>query len=194
MRQRITSSALAVLAVYLAMGIAVTTTAMRAAHAAENCLTQPNLKTAHGGHWYYRLDRVSGRKCWFVGQVNIKARHAGPLKMLPAPKPSPQPSGNSLAKLMPSEENQENTPLAPVDDQSVTPFANSDDTKFLETSFPGEEPLVWGPTPDVPQHASTWQLAEVFGGAGILWIVVSIGIALSPLGRRFGPVAGSGSY
>ena len=31
--------------------------------AADHCVTEPNLRAAQGGHWYYRVDRVKNRKC-----------------------------------------------------------------------------------------------------------------------------------
>ena len=36
---------------------------------ADNCVEQPNLQTAQGGHWYYyRLNSLSHRKCWYLHQ------------------------------------------------------------------------------------------------------------------------------
>lgn len=38
---------------------------------AEDCLAGPNAQAPQGSHWYYRLDRATHRKCWYVG-----AQHA----------------------------------------------------------------------------------------------------------------------
>jgi len=34
--------------------------------AAEDCLTEPNAKTSDGQHWYYRSDRGTNRRCWYM--------------------------------------------------------------------------------------------------------------------------------
>jgi len=41
--------------------------------AADTCLTQPNLR-ADGGHWYYRVDRPTHRKCWYQQTRRTEAR------------------------------------------------------------------------------------------------------------------------
>jgi hypothetical protein len=52
--------------------------------AAGICLTQPNLR-ADGGHWYYRIDRPTQRKCWYQQTSRTEARRAS---SPPAPPPS----------------------------------------------------------------------------------------------------------
>jgi hypothetical protein len=52
--------------------------------AADDCVTKPNLGAPQGGHWYYHVDTVKNRKCWFLRQEDVK----GP----PAPS-----SGSSVA-------------------------------------------------------------------------------------------------
>ena len=47
----------------------VLTTAAQAATpatqaAADGCLSAPQGATPSGSHWYYRIDRVTKRKCW----------------------------------------------------------------------------------------------------------------------------------
>jgi hypothetical protein len=34
--------------------------------AAGTCIERPNLKAGQGVHWYYRVDRINHRKCWYV--------------------------------------------------------------------------------------------------------------------------------
>src|SRR2546430_8231371 len=33
--------------------------------ATADCLAKPNAPSAPGNHWYYRIDRASGRHCWY---------------------------------------------------------------------------------------------------------------------------------
>lgn len=36
------------------------------AQAADDCLAAPNAASPAGQHWYYRIDRVKQRKCWYL--------------------------------------------------------------------------------------------------------------------------------
>jgi hypothetical protein len=41
------------------------------AHAEDkDCLGGPNAQSPQGKHWYYRIDRASHRKCWYLGEIN----------------------------------------------------------------------------------------------------------------------------
>lgn len=41
--------------------------------AADSCLSVPNGATPAGSHWYYRLDRVTRRQCWYLREESEKA-------------------------------------------------------------------------------------------------------------------------
>jgi hypothetical protein len=45
------------------------------AHAQE-CLTDPDLSAPTDGHWYYRIDRATHLKCWYVGEPGGKRHNA----------------------------------------------------------------------------------------------------------------------
>ena len=45
---------------------------------ADACQSRPGASTPRGSHWYYRLDRQSGRRCWYLGPANQKIRQAAP--------------------------------------------------------------------------------------------------------------------
>ncbi|MBV8755394.1 MAG: hypothetical protein JO328_21280 [Hyphomicrobiales bacterium] len=62
-RMRTTPALLALLAL-------AATSASRATRA-EDCLAGPNAQSPQGSHWYYRIDRATHRKCWYIG-----AQHA----------------------------------------------------------------------------------------------------------------------
>ena len=42
--------------------------------AADECLRSPNGTSPKGSHWYYRVDRASGRHCWYLGSEGQKVR------------------------------------------------------------------------------------------------------------------------
>jgi hypothetical protein len=43
---------------------------------AEDCLAGPNAQAPQGSHWYYRLDRATHRKCWYVGTQRARTHRA----------------------------------------------------------------------------------------------------------------------
>ena len=67
---------------------------------ADDCLTAPNSAAPQGSHWYYRLDRATQRKCWYVRAPGQPAQQVaapattGPATLLhstPAPSGTPSP-------------------------------------------------------------------------------------------------------
>ena len=46
------------------------------ARAADDCLSEPNGPTPQGKHWYYRLERGTGRHCWYFRGEDEPARAA----------------------------------------------------------------------------------------------------------------------
>lgn len=63
-----------------------------AVQAAAECLATPNAKTAEGKHWYYRIDRTTQRKCWYLGAAGHKVRAAAS----PEPEAPDEPVASSL--------------------------------------------------------------------------------------------------
>src|SRR5262249_51824241 len=59
---------------------------------ADECILKPNATTPPGGHWYYHVDPVKNRKCWFVRQENAVA----------SPAPSPQVQSRTETAAQPS--------------------------------------------------------------------------------------------
>jgi hypothetical protein len=43
---------------------------------ADNCLVRPGGVTPRGRHWFYRIDRQTRRKCWYLGSASAKVRRA----------------------------------------------------------------------------------------------------------------------
>jgi hypothetical protein len=48
--------------------------------ASDECLAGPNRSPPEGMHWYYRVDRDTHRKCWYLGEQGTKVRHAARAK------------------------------------------------------------------------------------------------------------------
>jgi hypothetical protein len=61
--------------VLLAVAALAATSAGRDARA-ENCLAGPNAQSPAGKHWYYRIDRATQRKCWYLGALRAQTHRA----------------------------------------------------------------------------------------------------------------------
>ena len=49
--------------------------------AAEECRARPDLSGQMGnGHWHYRIDRISQRRCWFLSSGDSRMQHIGSLR------------------------------------------------------------------------------------------------------------------
>jgi hypothetical protein len=57
------------------------------ARAAAACLPGPDRAPAPGGHWYYHLDHVSNRKCWYL--LEPASQTPGQTQMPEAPESQP---------------------------------------------------------------------------------------------------------
>jgi hypothetical protein len=77
----ISTVSLAALLVILVMPV-------HASQAADDCLAKPNAAAPDGSHWYYHVDRATGRQCWYLGSAGRKVpQHA--IQDAPSVSPSP---------------------------------------------------------------------------------------------------------
>ena len=75
----------------LAAAVALLFCSGGAPRAGEQCAAQPGLNAAPGSHWYYRVDRASQRKCWFLAKASMKVRQPAPAKAQSTAKPQSVP-------------------------------------------------------------------------------------------------------
>jgi hypothetical protein len=76
----------------------------QAAPAAETCATSPKGAAPAGSHWYYRTDRTSQRKCWYLASEDGKARRAAAPAQPARPQaetrtPAPPARNEGIARL-----------------------------------------------------------------------------------------------
>jgi len=81
----------------LLVGVPLTTLSGRAAPAADECLSAPNHQPSEGSHWYYRSDRTSNRKCWYLRPAGEEVRSVTP-KPEPHRLPVTQPTAKAAAE------------------------------------------------------------------------------------------------
>jgi hypothetical protein len=73
----------------VAAGAMWTMVPQRAVIAADNCLTAPTDQTAQGQHWYYHIERGTGRHCWYLRGEDEKATRADTSVAAAPEKPAP---------------------------------------------------------------------------------------------------------
>lgn len=91
------------------------------------CLAKPKDATPPGGHWYYRTDRATKRKCWFVGDASTKSAKVA------TQKPAPPATSEAMAKEVPPS-------VSNARAEMQTPNATSEDETLQES--------IWPPLPD----------------------------------------------
>src|SRR6266566_3694 len=130
---------------------------------AQECLTEPDLKTPQDGHWHYRIDRATHLKCWYVGQPGGKLHQAKP-KVHPlrrdvaqttanAPSAAPAKPDRTSWRLLdepkevtsnivrfaaPEEITTSDRPAEPA-----APVTAGVEDEYLESSFDGSPPMIW---------------------------------------------------
>jgi hypothetical protein len=87
-----------ILGILLAAGLSTPQTgfAEPAAQSEDTCLTKPGGTSPQGRHWYYRVERATGRHCWYLGAQGTKVR-AGESDATPARAPAAKPAATKDA-------------------------------------------------------------------------------------------------
>jgi hypothetical protein len=96
------------------------------AKTADSCLSAPQGTAPAGSHWYYRLERSTKRKCWYVREGSSKAAKAAPVQQ-ESPPPAeaanpPQPAASispsvadARAELTPPQADAKQKPASALD-------------------------------------------------------------------------------
>jgi hypothetical protein len=58
---------------------------------ADECLARPKGAPPRGSHWFYRQDRSTGKRCWFLGPESMRVRRSEPAPRRAAAEPPPPP-------------------------------------------------------------------------------------------------------
>jgi hypothetical protein len=92
--------------VFLPAAVLLTARTSFAQHATDDCITMPSSAPPQGRHWYFRVDRMVHRQCWYLGpggaKVRAGARQAESPMRLPPPRPISPPTAESLAGATPA--------------------------------------------------------------------------------------------
>jgi hypothetical protein len=85
----------------LGAAVAAPARSSRAEPAADDCLGEPNRTAPQGSHWYYRTDRSTSRRCWYLAPQREKAKEArevAPLKPRSSSRPASEPTAEPAAE------------------------------------------------------------------------------------------------
>lgn len=87
--------------------LALAATGATRATRAEDCLAGPNAQSPQGQHWYYRIDRATHRKCWYLGALHAQRaaphrRSAARADSAPAGSDEDTPGRDTPAAAMPA--------------------------------------------------------------------------------------------
>jgi hypothetical protein len=66
---------------------------------AADCITSPGSAPPQGSHWYFRVDRMLHRRCWYLGPEGARLQASAPRAELPMRLPPPRPPSLSIESL-----------------------------------------------------------------------------------------------
>lgn len=131
-----------------ASGNPVSAAAGSAAKAADECLPGPKATTPAGAHWYYRVEKGTKRKCWYLGEAGAKTKKT--TATTPASSDTAEQDAPPPTRIAPS----------PKQEAAKKPMQKSiaNARAELTTGTPDEDPSLadttWPPMPKPSSSAS----------------------------------------
>jgi hypothetical protein len=98
--------------------------ALRPIAAADACLIVPRNETPKGQHWYHRIERGTGRQCWYLRQDDASSSPAAATSV-PLPVERPLIGENAIA-----------TSIADAHDELPQPQVHAEDSGQMPASAP----------------------------------------------------------
>jgi hypothetical protein len=95
-----------------------------AARAADGCLTEPGGDNPQGRHWYYRIERGTGRHCWYLRAQDDKSARADEDKVTSGERSAPRKIDAATSRSIADAHAELATKTAPADSAN-TPAAPS---------------------------------------------------------------------
>src|ERR1700744_4101899 len=123
-------------ALLLSVAASLTLFAGNSAAHADSCITEPKTETPQGKHWYFRLERGTGRHCWYLRGEDEASARTPAAEPVASAKPAPTTSGNAPARSL-SDARAEFAPKARLDENGSVPPSRS--------VFPDPQPAAAAP-------------------------------------------------
>jgi len=88
---------MALLVTGITIALAAVNVTVNPSRAGDDCLAGPNTAAPQGSHWYYRLDRLTHRQCWYLGPERRTHAHqdASPARSHPPNTMGAQPAAQT---------------------------------------------------------------------------------------------------
>jgi len=179
--------------VFLPALVLVAARASFAERATAECISNPGSTSPRGSHWYFRVDRVLHRQCWYLGPEGAKV-HAGAGQVeqsmrLPLPRPVPPPiAGAADARAV-------TTPImtseSDVDENSilrwprVSPGTATSEAAFMSNGAQDDMPLIWPVLTAADVAAAGLQPASSAGPEGMLAMFAGAFAFVTVMARSF---------
>ncbi len=94
------------------------------ARAADNCIAEPKPESPQGKHWYYRIERSTGRHCWYLRGENETSARTPAAQPLASARPAPAAPDNAPARSL-ADAHAEFAAKAAVEEKSSAPASPS---------------------------------------------------------------------
>src|SRR5215831_4461752 len=133
--------------IILAASVITISASMTTSRAADECLRGPNGTSPAGSHWYYRVDRSTGRHCWYLGAEGRGVRSVSERTSQQTRKRVEQHSRTSQPAAQPAE----TRPAAPPPAQPVPENAASFFSQYWASLFGRAEPPQSAPPAEAPR-------------------------------------------
>ena len=137
MPKQIGSLAPATVPVALFVALVAIILAAAPAQAAADCVPAPGLQAPPGSHWYYRTDRATGRKCWYVSSEGRKG-HGQAAPNLTTRAQLPEESPASLASETVGDPL---TPSTPIEQPATPTWPVTAAGDMVQAATPTPEPV-----------------------------------------------------
>jgi len=133
----------------------------------DNCLASPKNETPAGSHWFYRVDHVNKRNCWYLRREDGSVTQVVPQPSQPAPQPAAKSSlADARAELRPQAAVREDNNPAPLPTDAAVSNAGSANasawnaTAAVATRWPEPPPASSAPQPAAATPDPATSLAQ----------------------------------
>ena len=132
--------------VFLAASVVAISLGATTGDAADECLSGPKGTAPKGSHWYYRVDRSTGRHCWYIGAEGQRVRSVSERTSQQTRKRVAQHSQQTQTSApqtsAPEPAVRSSAPLAVAETKTVASFFS----QYWSSLFSGAEPPRSAPT------------------------------------------------
>src|SRR5262245_13115736 len=138
--------------IFLVASVVTMAASVTTGGAADECLRGPNGTAPAGSHWYYRVDRPTGRHCWYLGAEGRSVRSVSERTSQQTRKRVQQHSRNSQPAAQAAETRPAPAPTAPPapDSKANTNFF----AQYWASLFGNAEPPKMAPPTEAPKVAA----------------------------------------